>query len=281
MDQSPGFVSCSVSGCSSLCANPCCNMWSPLSWKPLQVMQNCIYMLLGAGFTAPSLPSASMLLFRKAYSDKSTSWCVVSYPQPPRRALWSSECWDCCRNHLIQAGRHGLHHLDLLLQTADDESQVSPAHTHTPVHSVDTAWLLLWCVVQPNICYVDRAHSRTFQPVGNCTPVIPHLPLTEAQQWHCNPAGLWVQMISGFKLGFWVSVHISERLWSVAAFICCHLLQTVGTQLRLCASLTAALLTSLFLTERWRSGLIINVINSITVTKQPAGFLNSVHSKLL
>lgn len=154
-------------------------------------------------------------------------------------------------------------------------------HTHTPVHSVDTAWLLLWCVVQPNICYVDRAHSRTFQPVGNCTPVIPHLPLTEAQQWHCNPAGLWVQMISGFKLGFWVSVHISERLWSVAAFICCHLLQTVGTQLRLCASLTAALLTSLFLTERWRSGLIINVINSITVTKQPAGFLNSVHSKLL
>lgn len=222
----------------------CCNMWSPLSWKPLQVMQNCIYMLLGAGFTAPSLPSASMLLFTKAYSDKSTSWCVVSYPQPPRRALWSSECWDCCRNHLIQAGRHGLHHLDLLLQTADDESQVSPAHTHTPVHSVDTAWLLLWCVVQPNICYVDRAHSRTFQPVGNCTPVIPHLPLTEAQQWHCNPAGLWVQMISGFKLGFWVSVHISERLWSVAAFICCHLLQTVGTQLRLCASLTAALLTS-------------------------------------
>lgn len=133
MDQSPGFVSCSVSGCSSVCAWLCCNMWSPLSWKPLQVMQNCIYMLLGAGFTAPSLPSASMLLFRKAYSDKLTSWCVVSYPQPPRRALWSSECWDCCRNHLIQAGRHGLHHLDLLLQTADDESQVSPApstHTH-------------------------------------------------------------------------------------------------------------------------------------------------------
>lgn len=44
--------------------------------------------------------------------------------QPPQCSLRPSECRDLCRNHHLQTGCDGLHHLDLLLQETGDEPQV-------------------------------------------------------------------------------------------------------------------------------------------------------------
>lgn len=103
------------------------------------------------------------------------------YPQPPRCTVRPSECWDCCRNHFIQTGRNGLHHLDILLPTAGDEPQVRKTCLHHMSLSRCTSWPTLTicseerCVLQSNSCCVDRDHFRTFQPVGICMAVSTHL----------------------------------------------------------------------------------------------------------
>ena len=49
---------------------------------------------------------------------------LSSLPQPPQRSGRPPERRDRCRHHHLQAGRHGLHHVDLLLQAPGDEPQV-------------------------------------------------------------------------------------------------------------------------------------------------------------
>lgn len=144
MDQSPGFVSCSVSGCSSLCANLCCNMWSPLSWKPLQVMQNCIYMLLGAGFQHHRYPLPACCCLQRP--------TVISQPADVSCRILS--LLGVLSDHLnaeIAAGTISSKQdaMDYITWTyffrrlMNNPRLAQHTHTHTPVHSVDTAWLLL------------------------------------------------------------------------------------------------------------------------------------------
>ena len=143
-------------------------------------------------------------------------WFCVVY-QPPQCAVRPSERWDCCRNYRIQAGCNGLHHLDVLLQTAGDEPQVrrtcsnhvsyptavGHAHTHTHTHTHSwptfTTWLEECRVLLSNICCVDGAHSRTFQPVDICTAVSPHLPFRPLSR---PPSGILPVQVCGNQKSF-------------------------------------------------------------------------------
>ena len=94
-----------------------------------------------------------------------------------------------------------------LEEPAQTTSYPAHTHTHTQTHThthtyswpTFTTWLEECRVLLSNICCVDGAHSRTFQPVDICTAVSPHLPFRTLLR---PPSGILPVQVCGNQKSF-------------------------------------------------------------------------------